>query len=243
MKPSFIPDVASRTLAIKRFLLGLFILIQLAFLFVANIGSVAFYFRSDNAIASSIWTVVDACSEPWAHATAQEQHWRMFAPAVPARASFVRMRAHFENEIVPIPSEFEPLPGKPILHLPGSGERIWHVEKDLAAPFLIYDENAALERLAEWRAYLHHAIGAERPRYLAYMAWRSRRYLDAAGDSRIPKQVDLLVSLHTLSRHDRSSTPEYELLVLRWRPAVQGGAALQLCIDTARGVECGSFDE
>lgn len=228
---------------LPRYLLGLFILIQLAFLFIANAASVAFYFQSENATAAMLWSAGGALSEPWAHLTAQEQYWRMFAPSVPPRTLFVRMRLHIDDEIVLVPSEFEPLPGRPILHLPGSGERMWHVEKNLANPMIAYDADKVVARLDEWRAYLRQAIAKERSRYLAYMAWRSRHYLAARGDQRIPHQIDLLVSIHSLSSHDRPSVPEFELLMLRWRPALPGNDALQLCIDTAQSVQCEPFDE
>src|SRR5438876_17536 len=128
MKQSIIADVSSRPHAIKRYVLGLFILIQLAFIFIANVGSVAFYF--------------------------------------------------------------------------------------------------------------HFAIATERPRYLAYMGWRSRNYLAARGDQRVPKQIDLVVSIHTLSRYNRPSVPEFELQVLRWRPNLAGNDALQLCVDSSQDVQC-----
>lgn len=241
MTTAFEPTPATSstsTQSLKSYLLGLFIVVQLAFIAVANVGSIALYNASSNPAAALIWEVGGAFSEPWAHVTGQEQYWRMFAPSVPARAMFIRMRLRLEGATELLPSDFEAPPGEPILHWPGPGERLWHVEKDLAAPFVAYDPDEVAANPNEWRAYLENAINAQRHRYLAYMAWKVRRYQDATGDKRAPQHVDLLISIHTRSWHDRHSTPESELLTLRWTPSLEPNVALQLCTQTPQGDDC-----
>jgi hypothetical protein len=240
--PSSSPlDSPRRSPPVGGALLGTFIVVQLAFILLANAGSVALFFaNSESPLPGMAWNAIGAFSEPWAHCTGQEQYWRMFAPSAPTRATFVRLRIHTDGKSVMIPSEFEPPPGEAMLHLPGCGERLWHVEKSLAAPFLVYNPVDVEGRLTEWRSYLDGAIGGQRHRYLAYMSWKLRRHQEATGDTRVPDEVDLLVSLHTLSSHDALGAPEFELLALRWRPAL-GSNAVQLCTDTPRGVDCAPF--
>jgi hypothetical protein len=217
---TFFARLRERFAAMIRVLLGLFIVVQLVFIVASNVGSIALYLSgSGNSAAAQIWqTINGAFTEPWAHLTGQEQYWRMFAPSVPPRAMFIRLRTHRDGQTDDIASEFEPLPGEAQLHWPGPGERLWHVEKTLTAPFAIYDPDEIASRPDEWRDYLLGAIRNRRDLYLASMAWKVRRDMDAKGETHWPDQVDLIVSIHTLSAYERLGRPEFAELTLRWRP-------------------------
>lgn len=201
---------------VARLGLGLFILVQLAFIVLANLGTLCdFLARQGNGGAAVAWNAIGSVTEPYAFATGQEQYWKMFAPSVPPRAVFVRLDLWTDGKHVPVPSQFERSEGgDPILHLPGAGERLWHVEKNLALPFVGFDAQAVADRPQEWRAFLRGRIARDRHRYLPFMEWKARQLLAAP----LPDVIELAVSIHPPSRYDRVLPPERIEPVLRWRP-------------------------
>lgn len=228
---------STRSPGVLRVLLGVFVLVQLAFLVLANLGTFFLQLgKMGNPVAEKTWGVIGTVTEPYAWATGQEQYWKMFAPTGPPRAAFVRIRLQMDDqEIVRVPSEFEAAPGQPLFHWPGAGERLWHVEKSLALQFVAYDRDWVLAETDGWRSRLTGFVEDHRHRFLPYMAWRARRHGESTGDSREATQIEFLVSIHSRSRHDRPSTPEFEELVLRWRPETD---ILELCTPTTAGFDC-----
>jgi len=185
---------------VRRVALGLFIVWQLAFLAIGNAASFLRYQVESAAEGQArVGRAVAAVTDGWAKLTGQEQNWRMFAPLVPMRA--LAVQAVFTGDTPPPPAAGE-------FHWPGSGDRLWHVEKTVAWPMVAYEPAAVAERTDEWRDYLADQVRANGPAYRNYLAWQQRDYLRQHPGLPPPAEGRLGVWVFSRSRQPDSSRPE-----------------------------------
>src|SRR5438105_4690212 len=162
---------------VARYLLGLFVIWQFAFLFASNI--VAFFPHgdpedgelSDSRTASARGTdsspaqkLIDATSfltDRWAHMTGQVQAWWLFAPGFPPQATFPVVELRWDDpdspgqshssEPVPSPvrihSVLEPADPSSYIRPPGSFDRLFHYEVRFGLLLTAWDEQTKDDKL------------------------------------------------------------------------------------------------
>jgi hypothetical protein len=205
-------------------LLGAFVVWQLVFLLAAN--AIRFVrFQSAEGPAPPVLAGAGAAADGWAALTGQHQAWNLFAPMAPVRALFVAVRADGPAGRWTTPSPFEPDGEGRYFHPPGSGDRLWHAEKEVSLPYLAWDPVETARRPAEWRDYLHGRLRDRWRGCHAYLAWQRGRWLRAHPGGPEPAEFTLLVVAYSPSRGpQRPALPEATLEVVRWRPAAAAPA-------------------
>ena len=163
---------------------------------------------------------VRALTEGWVDLTGQGQNWSLFAPLVPVRAMFVEVAVECPAEserVVRLRSEFEPDEQGWYLHLPGSDDRLFHYEKELAWPLAAWaiDPERVPREPEEWREYLTESVRKHWRAYRTYLAWRSRSVCSQ------PESATLAVRMYPPSSAGRMpAAKDIALLPLvRWRPS------------------------
>jgi hypothetical protein len=217
--------VPPRVKVLGRFLLGLFIAGQLVFLVVGNLGPFIWDGLSDKqkrSVLARPLVVVNKLAEAWVQLTGQGQGWRLFAPQVQTRALFISVETEIEAPPAPprrLASYSEPDSPGWYLHLPGSGDRLFHVEKELSWPLVAWDPTKILKDPRVWlEEYLIPSIRKHWRSYRSYLAWRIR---DHEGSP--PRAVILSVHIFPLSSAGLRILPSevITLPLVRWRPGWQ----------------------
>jgi hypothetical protein len=204
----------TRAAALARVALGLFILWQLVFLVASNATSFLLLYTAETGDALR---PITATTDGWASLTGQAQNWRLFAPLVPMRSLFLQVDFHGPDGAARVSSEFEPADATCYFHLPGCGDRLWHVEKTLAWPCVAYDPDAVAARPDEWRAYLDDRARANDRAARAYLAWK-RRAFERDHPALPSRAIDLGVRIYSRSHQPDAVTPEAHQLLLHWEP-------------------------
>jgi hypothetical protein len=203
-----------------RVALGLFIVWQLVFLVASNVTDYLLHLAaaSGEGDPPRVTRVVAGVTSGWARMTGQAQNWRMFAPLVPVRSLVLQMEFDEDGERLGVLSESAALAEGNYFHPPGSGDRLWHVEKTLAWPFVAYDPQAVDERPDEWHAYLEEAVRRNERACRSYLAWQQRAWLRQHPGRTPPRALYLVVRVYTCSRQGERPGPVASEVVLRARP-------------------------
>jgi hypothetical protein len=223
-----------RLRASGRYLLGLFVLVQLAFLPFANLtgvenalrhaarrrqafpawaeGGDGLDVRAKSAVRSAAW---------WGRLTGQEQPWQLFAPDTVSIVAFPVVELHWAGgESVVLPSANRPADRHAFFRLGGFRARRAGAAVDVAP----YDEDAAFDPSGPaWRETISRLAWADRPGLRAYLRWRVGRYLDAAPGVAWPDEVFLSTELWRIPEPPGPTPWDWTPLgthpVLRWDPA------------------------
>jgi len=219
-------ETATSRPSIAQVLLGVFILVQMLFLFLGNL--VPFFLsgmepKTAKSIAAAPLRAVRALTEGWVDLTGQGQNWSLFAPLVPVRAMFIEVEVDCPDgseRVVRLLSRFEPDKQGWYLHLPGSDDRLFHYEKELAWPMVAWaidPERVNLEQ-ADWQEYLTGRVRKQWRAYRAYLAWRGESLCNR------PESVILSVRMYPPSSAGQMpAAKDVTLLPLvRWRPQDAG---------------------
>jgi len=198
-------------------LLGAFILWQLLFLLAGNAAPLLPEPARDR---------VGAVPNAWATLTGQWQEWSLFAPLVPDRALFVAVEGWSPGMEKPVrlPSSFEPNDDGRYCRPPGSGDRLFHQEKQLAWPMLVFTSQQDIAAKAkEWHDYLADQVRPRWREYRTYLAWRRREYQRANPDAPTPREWTLLVRIYPVSAAGTAPARQeiIEMPFVRWRPDVE----------------------
>ena len=172
--PSSRPTVA-------QVLLGVFILGQLLFLLLGN--AVPFLLsgiepETVQSMPAAPLRGVRSLTDGWVQLTGQGQNWSLFAPLVPLRAMFVALEVDCPDgpeRVIRLLSEFEPDEQGWYFHFPGSGDRLFHSEKELAWPLAAWavDPDRVVREPVQWQEYLTQEVRKHWRAYRAYLTWRS----------------------------------------------------------------------
>jgi hypothetical protein len=198
--------------SLPQLLLGALVVWQLVFLLADNAAPL---------LPGPAREVIGPAPLAWETLTGQGQKWNLFAPQVPAKALFLVVEAQAPDGLVTrLSSFFEPEDGEGYFHPPGSGDRLFHVEKELFWPLVVFDSKEVAARAEEWRAYLDDRIRARWRAYRGYLAWRRHQYLRQHPDVPAPQEWVLLVRVYPPSvAGARPARDEVvEVPFVRWRP-------------------------
>jgi hypothetical protein len=203
-------------------LLGLFVAWQLLFLLAGNAARILpaiLPSHEEPNHLNELVSSVSAVTEGWMQLTGQSQGWRLFAPTVPTRALFVTVELSGPGDARVMASFFEPAPAGHFFHQPGSGDRLWHMEKNLAWPFVAWDADAVAQRPGEWRQYLEDSIRHQWRAYRGFLAWRLRKFHEEHPEEPAAEALYLQVQVFTPSAGtEQPASRQITVLVLRWRP-------------------------
>jgi hypothetical protein len=221
------PPTARPALTVPQILLGLFIVWQLVFLTAGNTTRYLPRVLPASAVPGALSALLSfggAVIEGWTQLTGQRQEWGLFAPSPPTRAMFVSIELDGPSCKYAMASVFEPAEPGYHLHAPGSGDRLWHLEKDLAWPFVAWEADEVNQRPAEWHAYLEERLRANHQWrvYHSYLAWCLRKFREERPEEPVPQAVILQVHLFTPSAgKQRPAVQQTTVVLVRWRPEQQ----------------------
>jgi hypothetical protein len=204
-------------------LLGLFICWQILFLIANNatrflVSAMASRGDVPQAVIAPVAAVKDV-TEGWVQLTGQRQEWSLFAPSPPVRALFLNVECESRREPRRLQLSFEPrIPGD-YWHSPGVGDRLWHIEKSLAWPFVAWEPTQVAQRGDEWRRYLEERVQGNWRAYRAYLAWRQRQFREEHPREPPCDALVLDVSIYTPSAGpEQPPRQDVRVPFLRWRP-------------------------
>ena len=217
-----------------RYLLGLFVVVQLAFLPLANLTGVenALRHAARRRQALPEWTAGDdgldvrakavgRSAAWWGRLTGQEQPWQLFAPDTVSIVAFPVLQLRWaDGRAVVLPSANRPADRRAFFRLGGFRARRAEAAFDIA-PF---DESAAFDPSgSDWAETIRQRAWADWSGLRAYLRWRIARYLDAALGTEWPEEVFLSTELWRIPDPPGPSPWDWIALgkhpVLRWRPA------------------------
>jgi hypothetical protein len=206
---------------VAQLLLGTFVVWQLVFLLAGNAAAL---------LPEPARRVVGTAPWAWDFVTGQGQRWNLFAPQLPGRALFLVVEAHTsDHPPVRVSSPFEAPSEGGYFHGPGSGDRLFHVEKELLWPFIVFDTKEVAARSEEWRAYLDEQLRTRWQAYRGYLAWQRREYRRAHPGAVDPDEWILLARIYPPSV--AGTCPAWDEIVevpfVRWRP---GALPLKGCL-------------
>ena len=219
--------------ACGRYSLGLFVLVQLAFLPLANLTNVESALRhaarrreafpdwveGRDGLEVRLGPVVRGASW-WGRLTGQEQPWQLFAPDTVTYLSFPVLELRWANgEVVFLSSENRPANLHAFLRVGRFRQRRAETAFDVAPN----DEAAVFDPSGPaWAETIRSRAWADRPGLRAYLRWRVQRYLDAS-DSTWPAEVILYTELWRIPAPPGPTPWDWTALgthpVLRWRPS------------------------
>ncbi len=215
-------DTPTTRPTVAQVVLGTFILVQLLFLILGN--AVPFFLsgmeqKTAESLPAAPLRAVRTLTAGWVDLTGQGQVWNLFAPLVPMRAMFVEVEVECAADparLLQLRSEFEPDEQGWYLHLPGSDDRLFHYEKDLAWPMMAWavDPERVPREPEEWREYLTGSVRKQWRAYRAYLAWRSRSVCSR------PESATLSIRMYPQSRAGQMAAAKDVVLLplVRWRP-------------------------
>jgi hypothetical protein len=228
------PPPANRTCcaSMGRFLLGVFVVGQLLFLVLGNF--VPFFVslipedRRNAALAQPL-VAVEKVTQGWIHLTGQGQGWRLFAPEVQKRALFVSVEIENDDPAktpLQLPSSFEPDASGWYLHLPGSDDRLFHLEKELSWPLVGWNAEGTNAREQEWQEDMIRDQWRAYVSYLEFRAWKQLgdlHFCFVTREELLPRSMILSVRIYPPSvagqQPDVSKVVTRKLV--RWQPAQQ----------------------
>jgi hypothetical protein len=210
---------------IAQVLLGGFILVQLLFLLLGNLVPFllsALPAAAAKSVPAASLRAVRVLTDDWVQLTGQGQTWNLFAPLVPMRAMFVTVEIDCPEgpqRTVEVRSGFDPDERGWYLHLPGSDDRLFHYQKELAWPLVAWTV-VKPERIAQeaddWQDYLTGQVRKQWRAYRSYLAWAS------ASSCRRPESVVLVVRMYPPSAAGRAPNEQdvLRILLVRWQPGL-----------------------
>ena len=160
-------------------------------------------------------------TDGWVQLTGQGQGWRLFAPQVQTRALFPSVTTEVKGPppaLHQLSSYCEPANPNWFFHFPGSGDRLFHVEKEVYwLPMVAWDPEQIRNDPQGWHNYVVASVRDRWRRIRTYLAWRIR------GEPVPPEVVYLSVHVYPLSAAGRRILPAEIVTVplVRWRPAWQ----------------------
>ena len=215
--------------ACGRYLLGLFVVVQLAFLPLANLAGVenALRHAARRRQALPAWTAGDDGLEVrakpvvrsaawWGRLTGQEQPWQLFAPDTVSVVAFPVVELRWDDgTVVVLPSANRPADRRAFFRVGGFRARRAEAAFDIAP----YDETAVFDPNGpEWAETIRQRSWADVAGLRAYLRWRIAGYRDAP-----PDEVFLSTELWRIPAPPGPTPWDWIALgthpVLRWRPA------------------------
>jgi hypothetical protein len=229
------PETPPQRLRLGQVLLGLFVVWQLLFLVVSNAThflGFAGQAGTEERPLGRVLSAASAVTDGWIDLTGQGQNWRLFAPMVPVRATFVTAELGTPWTGWVMERLNEPADPGWYFHPPGPGDRLWHAEKELAWPLVAWDPDAQDARDREWRRYLRDSFRPRWRAYRNYLAWRLREFQRDHPDDP-PRELFLRGSVYFPSAgKEQPPGCQATLRLLRWRPSVEPFPAGCLPLET-----------
>ncbi len=223
--------------------LGVFIVWQLVFLVLANLFEFfphrvhrldeMNYYRELPAGSKTPYPMVHALAEVtdrWAQLTGQYQIWWLFAPDVPAQATFPVVELHWDDsdeELTPIrlTSAAEPADTANYFHQLTAADRLLYYEANLCVGYAYWIDSPLAADADGWQKLQFDLVASQWKSMRAYMRWQMNQFLEQRPDLPPPSEVRLLVRSYPTPAADAapaSRGPPSDRPVARWRCAESG---------------------
>ena len=231
--------------ACGRYVLGLFVVVQLAFIPLANLTNVENALRHAARGREAVPEGSDEIDGPdirsnpvvrgatwWGRVTGQAQPWQLFAPDTVTCLSFpvVELRRAGGGAVV-LPSENRPADRHAFLRVGRFRQRRAESAFDVAP----YDESAVFDPAGPaWGETIRQRAWADPSGLRAYLRWRVQRHLDASPGLAWPDEVVLWAEVWRIPAPPGPTPWDWIALgthpVLRWRPTPgqPGGGTIHL---------------
>jgi hypothetical protein len=218
--------------ACGRYLLGLFVVVQFAFIPLANLTNVESALRhaarrreafpewagGTDGLDVRLKAVVESAAW-WGRLTGQEQPWQLFAPDTVSYLSFPVVELRWANgDTVFLRSENRPADRHAFLRVGRFRQRRAETAFEVAP----YDEAAVFDPSGpDWAETIRQRAWADRTGLRAYLRWRVQRHLDASPGLAWPEEVVLWTELWRVPAPPGPTPWDWTDLgthpVLRWR--------------------------
>ena len=224
-------------------LLGAFVVVQIVFLFAANLLPLLPHGRPDTGEVmdditlpgrtfESAWLqggldFAGTATRRYGEATGQMQGWSLFAPLVASQSPFVLTELRWidndgrELKSEKISSQFEPANPKRFLTVPDGDVRLFNYEFRISHPLWFMTPEALAERPEQWQAWVPARVSRQQRSMRAYLRMQAAAYTKAHPDEPPPNELILAVRLYPISPPHSSSDfdpPPIERPLIRWRP-------------------------
>lgn len=241
---SSVPNAIAGSPTFFQRLLGFFVLIQLAFIVLANV--LAFFpmpepdpdeltdSRGPASLESAerypeAFKLASKAILGYGQATGQIQAWWLFAPSFPPQATFpvvdLRWVSVDGGETgVRLPSRFEPENPGSYVRLPGSNDRYYHYEARLTLLLGDFSEKSLALYPDAWRHAFADRVRRQWKSMRAYLRSRVHEYQAKHPDKPEPTEVILSVRIYTTP--PPGAAPFWDLVIeeplAKWLPAMDG---------------------
>jgi hypothetical protein len=228
---------ASPRPTVAQVFLGLFIVWQLIFLFVANSLELVI-----SEMPPPNYDLVGAASEPdpnrpakdavfevlsrparrWAELTGQIQGWGLFAPVALPQTTYLQIKMHWDADPgrdVTLRSLFAHEDPKHYLRLPGMDLRLHNHEWRLAGMLMFYQLPGYENDPVVWRNFLRNAVRCKNGFMRAYLRLRLQQYMREHPDQPPPDEIVFAVHLVRSPISEPDQPPIIiDMPLARWRP-------------------------
>lgn len=180
---------------------------------------------ADQPVREPYQTVVDGLAwalARWSEVTGQGQYWALFTSFSDRVAFPVVELAWPDRPTVRLTCHFEPADPTRYFYPPEPRCRLWNYEYRTVVFYLAYHPEK-MNDPAEHRRELIHMVGNMRRSTLAYLNWKSKKYLDAHPELPLPASVTLIARVHRSPAPGQSRLNRPEIVerpMARWEPAL-----------------------
>jgi hypothetical protein len=209
---------------VQGYLVGGFVVVQLVFLFAANLlplfpqrvspqGELTDDITQAGRTFASDWLqtpldVAGSAARQYGEATGQMQNWALFAPGIAPQATFPVVELTWENDRpsgenyetrrVLLRSEFEPEDRQHFVHMDLSQSRLFNYEFRMTHP-LWFCTDESLERMPElWQEWVPHRVSRQQRSLHAYLMWKVNCYAAEHPEEPVPNTAVLLVRCYRM---------------------------------------------
>jgi hypothetical protein len=199
--------------AVARLVLGLFVLLQLAFLVSDNLGTVVKQsavlldnlperFREPLEEAEAKERIIQYAKRidkewrPWEDATAQSQSWSLFAPDITDLIPFVGVELRWDDGRPPVYIQSDNQPADPERFFKVGRFRLRRVESTIDVSPPLHD-GVADPTTTEWENCMAEAVQSHGTNMRIYLRWRLAEYQHLRSEPP-PTEVRLCVQLYRI---------------------------------------------